>query len=60
MNWITTGGKLESTMSIPTAQTTLTEISRSERIPHAGSYWLFVKLWFSVIFNLKLLQYGSE
>ena len=25
MNWITTGGKLESTMSIPAAQTALTE-----------------------------------
>ena len=27
------------------------KISRSERIPHAGSYWLFVKLWFSVLLN---------
>ena len=29
------------------------EISRSERIPHAGSLVVVVKLWFSVLLKLR-------
>ena len=35
-------------------------ISRSERIPHAGSYWLFCKIMVFSIFKLKVTYCHSS